>query len=235
MMPNVIEEYLRKEIKITDDAHEDKIHLKEIIALIDSTSPLDFSDYKLPTIYRRAFRRAKSLNFPNLKTYLTYLKQTPKELEALSQEFLISVTSFFRDKEAFGFLQANVIPEILKKILPGEDLKVWVAGCASGEEAYSMAIILKEQLVGEYKDVIVKIFATDIDISALAHAGKGIFKKNIEKDVSKERLENYFLSEGENYIIKPEIRKMVIFAQHDITKNPPYSNMRLISCRNMLI
>ena len=119
--------------------------------------------------------------------------------------------------------------------MPGEEIKFWVAGCATGEEAYSLAILLREQLTGEYKDTVVKIFATDIDTNALIHAGKGIYNEQITKDVSPERLEKFFLKEGEKYKVKPEIRKMLIFAQHDLVQNPPYCNMDFISCRNLLI
>jgi len=153
----------------------------------------------------------------------------------LAKEFLISVTSFFRDQEAFDFIQKKVLPDILAKLAPDEELKMWVAGCATGEEVYSIAILIAEQLTGKLADVVVKLFATDIDRAALLHAGKGIYNKSISKNVSAERLEKYFLKEGENYRVKPFIRKMVIFAQHDLVKNPPYCNMHLISCRNLLI
>lgn len=196
---------------------------------------LDFTDYKLPTILRRTKRRASFGNFTTLGNYLDFLKVTPKEVEALTKEFLISVTSFFRDKEAFDFIQKKVLPDILEKLAPGEELNIWVAGCATGEEAYSIAILIAEQLTGGLADTVVKIFATDIDSAALVHSGKAVYNKNISKNVPADLLEKYFLKEGDNYRVKPVIRKMLIFAQHDLVKNPPYCNMHLISCRNLLI
>ena len=142
---------------------------------------------------------------------------------------------FFQDKEAFNFIGNKVIPELLTDLKADEELKLWVAGCATGEEAYSLAILIKEQLTGLYKDTIVKIFATDIDTEAIAHAGKGLYNNKIEKNVSPDRLDKFFLKEENHYKIKPDLRKMLIFAQHDVTKNPPYCNMHLISCRNLLI
>lgn len=206
-----------------------------IIELIKESSPLDFSDYKRSTILRRTKRRAISNNFTSLEAYLNFLKTTPEEIDTLAKEFLISVTSFFRDKEAFSAIQNDVLPDLLAKLTSGEELKIWVAGCATGEEAYSIAILVAEQLTGKLEDTVVKIFATDIDSTALLHAGKGVYNKGILKNVSTERIEKYFLKEGENYRIKPIIRKMLIFAQHDLVKSPPYCNMDLISCRNLLI
>lgn len=153
----------------------------------------------------------------------------------MSKDFLISVTSFFRDAAAFEFIETKVLPEILKKLAPGEELKLWVAGCATGEEVYSLAMLICEQLKDEFAATVVKIFATDIDSAALAFAGKGMYPASIEKDVSPERLEKHFIREGHQYRVKPDIRRMVIFAQHDLVKNPPYCNMHLISCRNLLI
>ena len=234
-MPDAIEEYVKLGLAILTEHPHDEKYLKEIIELIKDQSPLDFSDYKLPTILRRTKRRANQGNFLSLEKYLEYLKSNAKEVEALSKDFLISVTSFFRDKEAFAFIQNKILPVILDNVLPGEELKLWVAGCATGEEAYSLAILVAEQLKGKHQDMIVKIFATDIDSAALDQAGKGIYTRDIAKHVSEERLENYFIKEGDSYRVKPEIRCMVIFAQHDLVKNPPYCNMNFISCRNLLI
>ena len=235
LMPNTIEEYVKHEGEITEESKDDEKNTVAIINLLKEQSPLDFTDYKQTTILRRIKRKAAFKNFTRLDQYFDYLKANPEEVQSLSKEFLISVTSFFRDKEAFESLQKEIFPNILKNIAPGEELKMWVAGCATGEEAYAMAILIAEQLTGKLKELVVKIFATDIDTLAVAHAGKGLYNGNIVKDVSQERLENFFTKEGTEYRVKPEIRKMVIFAHHDLVKNPPYCNMHFISCRNLLI
>ncbi|MBB6130369.1 chemotaxis protein CheB [Mucilaginibacter lappiensis] len=235
LMPGAIEDYVKHEGNLVTDHRDDEKDLLAIIDLIKERSPLDFSDYKQPTILRRTKRRASSHNFNTLGKYLNYLKETPLEVDALAKEFLISVTSFFRDPAAFDFIQSKVLPDILEGLAPDEELKMWVAGCATGEEVYSLAILIAEQLTGRLSDTVVKLFATDIDSDALIHAGKGVYSKNISKNMPPERLEKYFLKEGENYRINPVIRKMVIFAKHDLVKNPPYCNMHLISCRNLLI
>jgi two-component system CheB/CheR fusion protein len=235
LMPAAIEDYVKNTGELLTDTDKDEENLKAIVELIKEKSPLDFSDYKQSTILRRTKRRASYGNFTTLSAYLVFLQHSPEELEALSKDFLISVTSFFRDKPAFEFIEATVLPDILKKLLPGEELKVWVAGCATGEEVYTVAMLISEQLQGKYAATVVKIFATDIDSAALVHAGKGVYNQSIEKDVSPERLEKHFTKEGQQYKVKPDIRRMVIFAQHDLVKNPPYCNMHLINCRNLLI
>jgi len=235
LMPGAIEDYIKHEGNLAADYHSDEKDLTAIIDLIKERSPLDFSDYKQPTILRRTKKRASSHNFNTLGKYLNYLKETPLEVDALTKEFLISVTSFFRDTAAFDFIQSKILPDILERLAPDEELKMWVAGCATGEEVYSLAILIAEQLTGRLTDTVVKLFATDIDNDALIHAGKGVYSKNISKNISPERLDKYFLKEGENYKVKPIIRRMVIFAKHDLVKNPPYCNMHLISCRNLLI
>ena len=236
LMPDIIENYVKHSGKIfLGDKNDDK-NIKAIVDLIKEKLPLDFSDYKQTTILRRIKRRAAENNFVILENYYNFLKETPEELEALAKDFLISVTSFFRDKEAFDFIEKKVIADILESLAPGEELKMWVAGCATGEEAYSLAILIKEQLTGKYKDTVVaKIFATDIDTVALINARNGTYKEDISKHVSAKRLERFFTKENSNYRVNAEIRNMVIFAQHDLVKNPPYCNMHFVSCRNLLI
>lgn len=234
LMPHAIEDYIKYGEEVIDDHGDDKT-ISAIINLIKENAALDFSDYKRSTILRRTKRRAVAHNFNTLEEYLGFLKSSPEEAVALSKEFLISVTTFFRDKEPFEFIQQEIIPKILEELKPGEEIKIWVAGCATGEEVYSMAILIAEQLTGKYEDTVVKMFATDIDKIALSHAAKGIYTKEVVKNVSPERLEKYFIIESENYKINPYIRKMIIFAQHDLVKNPPYCNMNFISCRNLLI
>jgi two-component system CheB/CheR fusion protein len=235
LMPNAIEDYIKYGGSLLTDGKDDEKNITAIINFIKAKLPFDFTDYKQTTILRRTKRRAAQANFTTLENYFEFLKSTPGEAEALAKDFLISVTSFFRDKEAFDYIQTNIIPDLLVKLTPGEELKMWVAGCATGEEVYSIAILLSEQLTGNFLDTKVKIFATDIDSVALAQAGKGLYGDGIEKNITAERLENFFIKEGANYRIKPAIRKMVICANHDLVKNPPYCNMHFISCRNLLI
>jgi two-component system CheB/CheR fusion protein len=224
--------YLEAQVFETKD---DEKNMLDIIQLLNDQLPLDFSDYKPATILRRIKRKATQNHFEKLEDYFAYLKATPGEVAALAQDFLISVSSFFRDTGAFEAIEKNIIPEILKQTKAGDEIKMWVPGCATGEEAYSLAILLCEQLNDEFKDTTVKIFATDVDSLALAHAGKGVYSESITRIISPERLQKYFTKEGVTYKVKPGIRKMLIFANHDIVKNPPYCNMNLISCRNMLI
>jgi two-component system CheB/CheR fusion protein len=234
LMPALIENYVMEEGKLVETRNDEK-NVTTIINLIKEKSPLDFSEYKSSTIFRRIKRRAGYNNFISLENYIEFLKTSPEELEALSKDFLISVTSFFRNKEAFDVIEKDILPDILKNLEPGEELKMWVAACATGEEAYSIAILVAEQLTGHLKDTKVKIFASDIDSVALLHAGKGVYPATISQDMSPERLEKYFTKEESSYKVNPRIRNMIIFANHDLVKNPPYCNMHFISCRNLLI
>lgn len=234
-MPDAIEDFVKYEGALQLEILEDDKNLAAIVNLIKEKSPLDFSDYKASTILRRTKRRAAYHDFVSLGKYLEFLRHEPEELEALSKDFLISVTAFFRDKEAFEFIQKKVLPGILKKLVPGEELKFWIAGCATGEEVYSFAILIAEQLTGDLENTVVKIFATDIDSGALLHAGKGIYQSDVMRNVSSEYLNKYFIKEDGQYRVKPILRKMAIFAKHDLVKNPPYCNMNFISCRNLLI
>jgi len=235
LMPGIIENYVKHDGTILSGSIDEEKKLKSILDFIKEQLPLDFTDYKQTTMLRRVKKRATDNNFIKLEDYLDFLKETPGEVEALAKDFLISVTSFFRDKEAFDFIESDVIPKILERLAPDEELKMWVAGCATGEEAYSLAMLIQEQLTGHLKDTVVKIFATDIDTVALVHARNGVYKPGIIKNVSPERLEKFFTKEGKNYKVTLEIRNMVIFSQHDLVKNPPYCNMHFISCRNLLI
>ncbi|MFC4210238.1 chemotaxis protein CheB [Pedobacter lithocola] len=234
-MPDAIEDYVKYEGILKLDTAEDDKYLTQIINVIKDRSPLDFSDYKSSTILRRTKRRAAYNNLGTLKDYHNFLRDTPSEIEALSKDFLISVTAFFRDPLAFEYLEEHVVPRMLERLLPREELKIWVAGCATGEEVYSIAILICEQLVDAYTDVVVKIFATDIDNKVLVHASKGLYSQEVIKNVSAERLDKYFIADGDSYRVKPVLRKLAIFAQHDLVKNPPYCNMHMISCRNLLI
>lgn len=210
--------------------------LQEIILLIKKISGYDFTYYKNPTLMRRLTKRMGELGIAKTADYYDYLGRNKAEMEYIAHHFLINVTNFFRDREAFEILQTEVIPEILKEKAPGDIVKVWVAACSTGEEAYSMSILFHEYMEKEeIHGVTLKIFATDIDKEAVEIASKGIYPRSILSNVTGQRMANYFEVEGDQYRIKPEIRKTVVFSYHDILKDPPYGRMDLISCRNMLI
>ena len=172
-----------------------------------------------------------------MKQYVRFLQDNPPEIEMLFKELLIGVTNFFRDPEAFELLKNKVIPDILKSKAKERTARVWVPGCSTGEEAYSVAIIFSEwiskmKLKGDFK---VQIFATDIDKAAIDKARQGTYPENIAADISSERLKHFFTKEDNRYQINKNIREMVVFAPHNVTMDPPFTKLDLISCRNLLI
>jgi two-component system CheB/CheR fusion protein len=236
-LPMAIQQYVHEvhEEDVIRDEPLTKEFIANIVNLIKEQFPFDFTDYKLPTLVRRINRRMVHLNIKDENRFYSYLQSKPSEIELLISDFLIGVTSFFRDPEAFQILEREVIPKIIEQKSGKDQIKIWVACCATGEEAYSLAILVKEYLIKSQREIDVKIFATDINRAALDQAAKGVFSGDIIKTVSKERLNNFFDKGDDNYRIRPEIRRMLIFARHDLTKNPPYCYVDLISCRNMLI
>ncbi|EAQ41898.1 chemotaxis protein CheB [Polaribacter sp. MED152] len=212
-----------------------KKDFEKLISLVHKKTDIDFSDYKLPTLIRRVERRMSVNKAQTIRDYLHYVFENENELEILNKEFLIGVTKFFRDIEAFNFIKKNVIPELFKNKGPKERVKIWSVGCSSGEEAYSLAILLKEYM--DENNIIqdVKIFATDLDKEVIHKANKGSFTQSIVADVSLELLKKYFIQKGDLYNISPEIRKMIIFSQHNVAQDPPLTKMDLITCRNLLI
>lgn len=239
LIPEEIIAYLKQNLlerDFSDHVNEDhESDLVKILGLIQDHTPLDFSDYKRPTIVRRIILRMAKNKIASLREYVAFLEDNPSEISSLAKEFLISVTKFFRDKEAFEVIKEKVIPEIVENKLQVDTIKVWVVGCATGEEAYSLAILISDYLTDRKKNLEVKIFASDIDKTALHQASKGVYSSRIENDVSKERLDKYFIKHGDHYKVRDNIRKMLIFADHDIVKQPPYGKIDLISCRNLLI
>lgn len=217
-------------------SEQDDLLIGEILHLVKNHTELDFSYYKRPTILRRLAKRLSEVNIHQLDKYLAHLHTHPDEMEALSREFLINVSSFFRDKEAFDVLETEVLPAIFKEKNSGDTIKIWTIACSTGEEAYSIAILFKEFMErNRFHDITIKLFATDIDRDALEIAAKGIYPKSILQDISGPRIAKYFVPEGNSYRIHPDVRKMVVFSNHDILRDPPFSKMDFISCRNMLI
>ena len=238
-MPIAIQQYVHADLNVghseVNPPTFSEYFIADVVNLIRDQFPYDFTDYKIPTLVRRIKRRMIHLNLTEEAAFFSYLEKTPAELELLISDFLVGVTSFFRDPEAFHILENEVIPQIIEQKSAKDYIKIWVACCATGEEAYSLGILVQEYLVRNRKKIEVKIFATDINRVALNQAAKGVFAFNISKTVSEDRLSAFFDKGEDNYIIKPEIRKMIIFAHHDLTKNPPYVDVDLITCRNMLI
>jgi two-component system CheB/CheR fusion protein len=170
-----------------------------------------------------------------LDAYLRLLLESPREVQILNRELLINVTRFFRDEEAFDKLTQSVVKKILMTGSSDEPVRLWVAGCSSGEEAYSIAMIFDEMSRKHSVERQVKIFATDVDEEAISEASNGLYSAEIVDDITADRLEYYFDAEGESYRVSPQLRKMVIFAQHNMIEDPPFSNINLVSCRNALI
>ena len=209
--------------------------LREIFMQLRLRTGHDFSNYKRPTLLRRIERRINIRNLADLPAYAAFIQEHPEETTSLLKDLLISVTNFFRDKKAFEELEATVLPAIIKGKSSEDRLRIWVAGCATGEEAYSLAMICAEQTVGIIDAPKVQIFATDIDEDAIATAREGYYTINDAADVSAERLHRFFTKEGDGYRIRREIREMILFAQHNFIKDPPFSHLDLIACRNVLI
>jgi two-component system CheB/CheR fusion protein len=216
--------------------HQEEAILLDILEQVQRVTTHDFSHYKRPTITRRLAKRMGEKGISSLADYYEILKTDPEEVKSLFKELLINVTKFFRDEEAFDVIKNVVIPALFNNKAGGETIKLWSVACSTGEEAYSMAILLQEYIEANKKyEVNVKIFATDIDPEAIEIASKGIYTDANVKDLSPELLQRFFTKEGSNYRVIPSLRKMVVFARHDVLKDPPFSKIDLLSCRNMLI
>jgi len=211
--------------------------LKRIFILLRAQTGHDFSQYKPSTLQRRIERRMAVHRIETLDSYVQYLQQTPIEVEALFRDLLIGVTSFFRDPEVFEALEAQVLPGLLADRSPGAVIRVWSPGCSTGEEAYSLAILLFERLEAMKMGCTVQVFATDIDSQAIATARAGLYPASIAADITPERLAHFFTLQpgGGTYRIHKAIRDMLVFSEQDVIKDPPFSRLDLISCRNLLI
>ena len=217
-----------------NDKKDDQF-LKTVFDLIRGESGVEFHYYKTPTILRRINKRMIQGNFSSPDKYITYLQDHKDEVKQLGQDFLIGVTRFFRDPEAFGILRERVVPAIIDNKEEDDTIKIWVTACSTGEEAYSIAMVIDEVLEKTTKNLTVKIFASDIDSEAIQFASVGEYPASIEKDIDARLLRKYFTRNGKTYTIAPRIRKQIVFAKHNIIKDPPFIKNDLISCRNMLI
>ena len=247
-MPNRILQYMRgeKNLRLPPEEGSLNLHveqpkgdeaetaLREILAFVRIRTGRDFSNYKRATILRRISRRLQVNALQDLPEYLAFLRTHVGEIAALQQDLLISVTNFFRDREAFKSL-AGYIPELFRGKGPGDPLRIWCAGCATGDEAYSLAMLLFEHAHNLDSPPPIQVFATDLNEEAVQIAREGIYPGAIAADVSEERLRRFFSKEHRGYRVRRELREAVLFAPHDVLKDPPFSRVDLVSCRNFLI
>jgi two-component system CheB/CheR fusion protein len=209
--------------------------LRNILSQLRVRTGHDFSKYKRSTVLRRIARRMQVTQSAGLKDYAQALRDNAEEAQALLGDLLISVTTFFRDGDAFEALAQHVLPELFKGRKPEDTIRVWVSGCATGEEAYAFAMLLSEEAARHPARPSVQVFGSDLDARALALGRDGRYPLAIEADVNEERLRRFFTREGDHYRVRQELRDMVLFAVHDLLKDPPFSHVDLISCRNLLI
>ncbi|RPH49329.1 MAG: PAS domain S-box protein [Desulfobacteraceae bacterium] len=211
--------------------------LKKIFIVLRAQTGHDFSQYKPSTINRRIERRMAVNQINTMDGYVKYLQQTPVEVEALFRDMLIGVTNFFRDPTAFTMIEEQVIPKLFVGKGADSVIRIWVPGCSTGEEAYSLAILLAERQEAIKRSFKVQVFATDIDSNAIATARAGLYPASIAADISRERLTRFFGTEqeGNAYRIHKSIRDMLVFSEQNVIKDPPFSKLDLISCRNLLI
>jgi len=208
--------------------------MSAVYRMLEREFGIDFTHYKPSTVTRRIERRLQLSRIDNIETYVKRLREEREELDVLYRDLLIGVTRFFRNDEAFRLMEERILPELWQTLPADQPLRVWVAGCATGEEVYSLAILLHElgQKLGERP---VKIFATDVHRGSLDVATRGLYDEQAVAGVSSERLERYFLRRGQSYQVTPEIRQMVVFAAHNVIKDAPFTRVHFVSCRNMLI
>ncbi|HIQ73926.1 MAG TPA: PAS domain-containing protein [Candidatus Cottocaccamicrobium excrementipullorum] len=213
----------------------DEESLAHIYQAMKKARGIDFTHYKRSTVLRRIERRMVVTHSESLSEYAGFLENNPEEINVLVKEILIGVTNFFRDSSFFETLKTKALYPIIQGAKEDEAIRVWSAGCSTGEEAYSLAILFHEILEEFHLRRDIKIFATDIDVQAIEQAGRGVYSENIVDDVSAERLAKYFIKRNDQYVISKEIRKMIIFAPHNMLSDPPFGKLDLISCRNVMI
>jgi two-component system, chemotaxis family, CheB/CheR fusion protein len=212
----------------------DEDALMRIFSILREKFKVDFTYYKPSTVTRRIERRMSINRIDEIKDYVAYMQNFPAEAATLFRELLIGVTRFFRDREVFDYLRQECLPDILDRAANRES-RFWVAGCSTGEEAYTMAILAREYMLESGVNRELKIFATDIDRNAVQFAANGVYPESIVADIPEDLMAKYFYKKKDSYQISREIREMVVFAQHNLIKDPPFTNIDLISCRNLLI
>lgn len=208
--------------------------MKGLMQMVYKHCKIDFSGYKEATLWRRVERRMAANRLNNLVAYFDFCGKNPEELNKLSKDILISVTAFFRDRSSFEVL-SKILAEIIAGKEPGDEIRIWVPACATGEEAYSIGILLSDILGGRLNDYRIQIFATDIDMDAMAVARKGVYTESSLTEVSADTISRYFTKKADLYEIARPIRDMVVFARQDLVLDPPFLRLDLVSCRNLLI
>ena len=217
------------------DDLDDASALRDILLLLKVRTGHDFSSYKPATLFRRIHRRMTIVGMTTLSSYALWMRDQPEESPTLMKELLISVTHFFRDPEAFAQLEQQLIPQLFESKAPEDQVRVWVSGCATGEEAYSIAMLLAEQAASRLDQPLVQVFATDLDEDAIATARDGLYSDNEVSDIPEARLARFFHREAAGYRVRRELRELILFAHHNLVKDPPFSHLDLVSCRNLLI
>jgi two-component system, chemotaxis family, CheB/CheR fusion protein len=226
----------QKKIEAKEPTKEDRTDKQKIFIQLKTAFGVNFANYKKSTINRRITRRMVINKIDSKKEYVEFLRKNKEELQALFDDLLIGVTSFFREPDTFKVLKEQVFPELVDKKQPNENIRVWIPGCSTGEEAYSIAIAIEEFL--EENNVVnkqIQIFGTDANSKFIEKARRAIYPKTIADNVSEIRLHRFFITTNGNYQVKKQIRDMCVFAKHDLTVDPPFSNLDLIVCRNLLI
>ena len=225
----------KKKIKVPNLVQKKKEPVTQLLEMMEDRVGTDFSNYKTSTIYRRLEKRMSDKKVSNIEDYLQLIYNSPDELDNLFQYMLIGVTSFFRNPEVFDVLN-RILEEIIINKYKDESLRIWIPGCASGEEAYTIAILVSEAMNNSrFPKINVQIFATDIDQNALSAARNGVYDASKTENIPKHILEEYFIKRGDKYELISKIKKMILFSRHDVLNNPPFLRVDLISCRNMLI
>lgn len=220
---------------VDDQAPADLSPAESILALLHERFGIDFTRYRTTTVGRRILRRITLARVPSIEDYVDRLRSTPVELDALYRDLLIGVTQFFRDPEAFEALETAAVPAILDAVPVGEDIRVWIAACATGEEAYTVAMIFLDALAARGRPPRVRVIASDAHERSLDVAATGLYSAEQVANVSEDRLRRYFTLEGPSYRVTAALRQTVMFTRHDLTRDPPFTRIHLITCRNMLI
>jgi two-component system CheB/CheR fusion protein len=209
--------------------------LAAIVDLLAEQTSRSFSSYKDETLLRRAQRQMAAMGVASLKDYAKLLRKAPAYVDALAKDLVVHVTGFFRDRKAFEFLAKIVVPLLVRRATPEEPIRIWIAGCSTGEEAYSVAILFLEEIAKVKRDIVLQIFASDIDKDSVVQARAGRYPEAVREQVSTTRLRRFFIKEEGGYRVAPQVRHSITFSVHDLLDGPPFSRLDLLCCRNVLI